>query len=139
MKGLVLEKVNQLKIRNDIPKPSPKKRDVVIKVKYCGICGSDLEAYQYGKIFMPLILGHEFSGIITGLGSNVEGWRIGDRVTAYPGEFCGKCYFCKNHRENLCKRMGAGLGIIIMLKAVVSGRFFLIFCSIWRPTLNNLR
>ncbi len=113
MKGLVLKAVNELEVQDDIPLPKLAKKDVLIKVKYCGICGSDLEAYQYGKILMPLILGHEFSGEIVGLGEKVEDWKKGDRVTAYPGEFCGKCFYCQRGEENLCKNILLGLGITV--------------------------
>lgn len=116
MKALVLKEINDLEFQEDYPKPSPSKNEVVIKVKYCGICGSDLEAYQYGEVlkdFMPLILGHEFSGEIVEIGAKVEGWKPGDRVTAYPGDFCGKCYYCQRGQENLCKRMFFGLGLTV--------------------------
>ncbi|NVM54392.1 MAG: alcohol dehydrogenase catalytic domain-containing protein [Candidatus Helarchaeota archaeon] len=113
MKALLLKAVKELEIRENFPKPRLSRNEVLIKVKYCGICGSDLEAYQYGKVFMPLILGHEFSGEIAEVGSAVTGWTIGDRVTAFPGEFCGKCYYCKNGQENLCKRIMVGLGITV--------------------------
>ena len=116
MKALVLKEINELEIQENFPRPSPSKNEVVIKVKYCGICGSDLEAYQYGEVlkgFMPLILGHKFSGEIAEIGAKVEGWNLGDRVTAYPGKFCGKCYYCQRGQENLCKRILFGLGITV--------------------------
>ena len=113
MKALVLKAINKLKVRDDYPRPKPSKNEALIKVKYCGICGSDLEAYKYGMILMPLILGHEFSGVIAELGKNVEGWEINDRVTAYPGEFCGKCYYCLRGEENRCRKILFGLGITV--------------------------
>ncbi|HUY01254.1 MAG TPA: alcohol dehydrogenase catalytic domain-containing protein [Candidatus Deferrimicrobium sp.] len=113
MKALVLKGINQLEFCDDFPKPIPAKNEVLIKVRYCGICGSDLEAYQYGKVLMPLILGHEFSGDVIEKGEAVEGWEIGDRVTAYPGNFCGKCFFCEQGQENRCAKMLMGLGITV--------------------------
>ncbi len=113
MKGLVLQGIKQLEYRTDLKKPQPKKDEVLISVKYCGICGSDLEAYQYGMVVMPLILGHEFSGEIVELGSDVMDFKLGDRVTAYPGNFCGKCFFCKRGQVNLCKKTVEGMGITV--------------------------
>ncbi len=113
MKGLMLKGIKDLELRSDIPDPRPKKNEVLIKIKYCGICGSDLEAYEYGKVLTPLVLGHEFSGEIVEVGNQVEGWEVGDRVTAYPGEFCGKCVFCSKGEENRCNKFLKGLGITI--------------------------
>ena len=113
MKALVLKEIDKLELKEDFPRPVPSKNEVLIRVKYCGICGSDLEAYKYGKVLTPLILGHEFSGDIEEIGSNVEGWNIGDRVTAYPGEFCGKCFYCERGDVNLCNRMLTGLGLSV--------------------------
>ncbi|TFG05184.1 MAG: hypothetical protein EU536_02755 [Promethearchaeota archaeon] len=113
MKALVLKKVGTLELVEDYPDPTPKASEVVVKVKFCGICGSDLEAYQYGMVLMPLVLGHEFSGVIDQVGEKVEGWKQGDRVTAFPGDFCGNCYFCKSGQENICSKILAGLGITV--------------------------
>lgn len=113
MRALVLKAIHQLEYVADFPKPTLAKDEVLIKVDYCGICGSDLEAFQYGMILMPIIPGHEFSGEIAELGANVTNWRIGDRITCYPGSFCGKCYYCTQGEENLCKKMVLGLGLSI--------------------------
>jgi (R,R)-butanediol dehydrogenase/meso-butanediol dehydrogenase/diacetyl reductase len=113
MRALVLKTINELEFVPDFPKPTLVKDEVLIKVKYCGICGSDLEAFQYGKVLMPLILGHEFSGEIVEIGPSVTEWQEGDRVTVYPGAFCGKCHFCERGEENLCKKILIGLGISI--------------------------
>ncbi|MHA1323449.1 MAG: alcohol dehydrogenase catalytic domain-containing protein [Candidatus Helarchaeota archaeon] len=113
MKALVLQQKQQLYLMEDFPDPIPKKKEVVIKVRYCGICGSDLEAYQYGMVLTPIILGHEFTGEIIQIGANVEGWQIGDRVTTFPGAYCGKCFYCKNGQENLCHKITMGLGLTV--------------------------
>jgi 2-desacetyl-2-hydroxyethyl bacteriochlorophyllide A dehydrogenase len=113
MRALVLKAIQQLGFVSDYPRPTLAKDEAIIKVKYCGICGSDLEAFQYGMILMPIIPGHEFSGEIVELGTNIRDWRIGDRVTVYPGSFCGKCYYCQRGEENLCKKMLLGLGLSI--------------------------
>lgn len=113
MKALILKAVNELELSNEVPKPKPAKNEVLIKVKYCGICGSDVEAYKYGKVLMPIILGHEFSGEIEEIGSEVVDWNIGDRVTAHPVEFCGKCYYCKKGEENRCLNMRNAIGLSV--------------------------
>ncbi|NHI92954.1 MAG: hypothetical protein EAX96_10670 [Candidatus Lokiarchaeota archaeon] len=113
MKALVLKAIEELEVSDDLPKPTPSKKEVLIKIKYCGICGSDLEAYKYGKVLTPLILGHEFSGEIVEVGSKVEGWKIGDRVTSYPADFCGTCHYCSKGQENRCRKMVEGLGISV--------------------------
>ena len=113
MRALVLKAIHELEFIPDFPNPTPAKDEVLINVKYCGICGSDLEAFQYGKVLMPLIPGHEFSGEVAEVGANVTEWQEGDRVTVYPGAFCGKCHFCQRGEENLCKKILLGLGLSI--------------------------
>lgn len=82
MKALVLENYNKL-VFKDVEKPVPAKNEVLVKVKACGICGSDVHGMDgsTGRRIPPLIMGHEASGVVTALGSEVSGWNIGDRVT----------------------------------------------------------
>ncbi|MBK5201857.1 MAG: NAD(P)-dependent alcohol dehydrogenase [Spirochaetaceae bacterium] len=85
----------------------PKNDEVLVKIQYVGICGSDLHYYEQGCIGdyivkPPFVLGHEASGIVTKLGENVKNLKIGDRVALEPGKTCGKCEFCKSGRYNLC-------------------------------------
>ena len=86
----------------DIPKPTPKENEVLVKVKYAGICGSDLEAYKTGLYPAHIVLGHEFCGTIAELGPNVKKWKEGDRVAVFPALHCGKCYYCTQGLTNLC-------------------------------------
>ncbi len=111
LKGAVFQKKGEIIIKDDIKKPKIKKDEVLIKVKNCGICGSDVESYHTG-ILIPtgLILGHEFSGEIIELGEDVKKWKIGDRVTANPNLPCFKCFWCMRNQENLCKK-GDGIGM----------------------------
>jgi L-iditol 2-dehydrogenase len=87
-----------------IPKPGPGK--ALVRVKASGICGSDLHILHADvKLPMrpPVIIGHEFSGIITELGEGVTGWSPGDRVTAEPSaSICGSCRYCRTGAYNLC-------------------------------------
>ena len=90
----------------DIPRPEPKPDEVLIKVKSAAICGSDLGIYHYtpaySKMKLPVVLGHEFSGEITEKGTEVKGFKAGDRVLAESVKSCGVCSFCKSGMSNLC-------------------------------------
>ena len=82
MKALVLEEYNQFALK-DVPKPEPKRDEVLIQVKACGICGSDVHGMDgsTGRRIPPVIMGHEASGVIESVGTEVAGWQVGDRVT----------------------------------------------------------
>ncbi len=82
MKALLLEKYNQL-VYKDVPEPEITPDEVLVLVKACGICGSDIHGYDgsTGRRIPPLIMGHEASGVIARTGSGVTGWKTGDRVT----------------------------------------------------------
>jgi len=90
----------------EVPRPSPGPGQVVIEVQATGICGSDLHVRAWDiKIPMrpPMSTGHEFSGAIAELGEGVEGWQVGDRVTAEPSySVCGHCRYCRTGAYNLC-------------------------------------
>jgi len=110
MKALVLKGPERLEIEN-VAIPKPADGQVLIRVKYCGICGSDLHAYHVGKP-EGLILGHEFTGEIVDIGPGVTGWNPGQRVAVIPGVLCGTCYSCRQGLYNLCERsMYGGLGL----------------------------
>ena len=91
--GMVLE---------DVPEPQPGPGDVLLKVRYCGICGSDIHAFSAGVFFVGTIPGHEVSGEIAALGLGVSGWQVGDRVIAVSGRKCGECEYCRMGRPHLC-------------------------------------
>lgn len=98
--------LNKLEIR-EIEVPAPKEKEVLIKLEYVGICGSDVHYLEHGKIgdFVvngDFILGHECAGTIVKVGSSVENLEVGDRVALEPGCTCGQCEFCKTGRYNLC-------------------------------------
>ena len=81
--------------------------EVLIKVKYCGICGTDIHIYNgvYSKDKLPLIPGHEFVGTIAATGSKVKGWSEGDAVTADINLCCGSCIYCLQNKPLLCNEM----------------------------------
>jgi len=82
MKALVLEEYNKL-VYKDFPDPDLADDEVLIKVEAVGICGSDVHGMDgsSGRRIPPLVMGHEASGVITGLGTDVKSWSVGDRVT----------------------------------------------------------
>ena len=88
----------------EVPKPGP--GQVLVEVKAAGICGSDLHIYHWDIAFAmrpPMIVGHEFSGVIVENGPGVDGWKPGDRVTAEPSAIiCGECRYCRTGAYNLC-------------------------------------
>ncbi|AVP65224.1 alcohol dehydrogenase [Clostridium botulinum] len=87
--------------------PKVKEDEVLVKLEYVGICGSDLHYYETGAIgdFVvepPFVLGHEPGGTVVEVGKNVKHLKVGDRVALEPGKTCGHCEFCKTGRYNLC-------------------------------------
>lgn len=87
--------------------PEPKADEVLVKLEYVGICGSDLHYYETGAIGdyvvkPPFVLGHEPGGTVVEVGKNVTHLKVGDRVALEPGKICGHCEFCKQGKYNLC-------------------------------------
>lgn len=87
--------------------PTPKDDEVLVKIEYVGVCGSDLHYYEHGRIGdyivkPPFVLGHESGGTVVEVGKNVTHLKVGDRVALEPGKTCGKCEFCKSGKYNLC-------------------------------------
>jgi len=104
MKALILKEYNKFELI-DMVKPVVKRDDeVLLKVKACGICGSDVHGMDgsTGRRIPPIVMGHEASGIIEEVGSNVREWSKGDRVTFDSTIYCGKCHFCQRGQINLC-------------------------------------
>lgn len=103
----------------DIEEPKVLEGTVKVKVKWCGICGSDLHEYLGGPIFIPVgqphplsknvapvVLGHEFSGEVVEVGEGVSKFKKGDRVIVEPMVVCGECPACKEGKYNLCEKLG---------------------------------
>jgi (R,R)-butanediol dehydrogenase/meso-butanediol dehydrogenase/diacetyl reductase len=94
-----------------IPEPSEiGAREVRVRPKWCGICGTDLHEYKEGPLYialddLPQILGHEFSADVLEVGAEVDGVKVGDRCAVLPHVFCGHCYFCLRGRQGLCREL----------------------------------
>lgn len=85
--------------------PIPKKGEVLVRVKACGICGSDVHGYLgiTGRRIPPVTMGHEFAGEVAALGEEAGKFAVGDRVAVQPINFCGECDFCQKGQTNLCR------------------------------------
>lgn len=123
MKAAVFHSARDITIE-DVPEPRVEPDGVVIKVKACGICGSDLHLYKRGGQ-EGTILGHEFSGDIVEIGANVTDVEKGDRVTAMCGRGCGQCYWCRQGQQIRCRKLAfLGYGIPGAFAQYVSVPFF---------------
>ena len=103
MKALVLEEYKRF-AHKEMPAPEPGPDEVLIAVKACGICGSDVHGMDgsTGRRRPPLIMGHEAAGVIARVGTGVTEWSEGDRVTVDSTIYCGQCEFCRRGLINLC-------------------------------------
>lgn len=102
MKALVYHGPKNFEVIS-VPIPVCNEDEILIRVKFAGVCGTDNRIYQgTKKISAPRITGHEFSGVIEKIGAHVEGYHVGQRVSVYPMIHCGQCYCCKAGKTNIC-------------------------------------
>ena len=103
MKALMLKEYNKFSFE-EVPTPEPGNGEVLVRVKACSICGSDIHGFDgsSGRRIPPIIMGHEASGVIETLGPGVTGWNSGDAVTFDSMIFCGTCFYCRRGQTNLC-------------------------------------
>lgn len=108
MKSAVFYGKHDLRVE-EAKKPEIGPRDVLIQVKACGVCGTDVHIYEGDKgaaeVTPPTILGHEFSGVVVQTGAEVENCRAGDRVCIDPNCYCGTCEPCRNGVAHYCENM----------------------------------
>ena len=103
MKANVLYDIGDIRF-TEVPDPVPQTEEVIVRVSCAGICGSDIpRIYQTGAHVMPLIPGHEFSGVVEELGNNVDNKWLGKRVGVFPLIPCGKCRPCRHKKYELCR------------------------------------
>jgi L-iditol 2-dehydrogenase len=102
MRALYFYGPKDLKVQ-EVPIPVINQDELLVRVSFAGVCGTDNRIYQgTKKIAGPRIIGHEFSGVITEVGENVQDFAIDDHVTVYPMIPCGECYTCRSGRKNIC-------------------------------------
>jgi len=104
MLAAILEGVRQMVLK-EVPKPTIKKNEVLVRVKSCGICQTDYSAYTGRRTNWtpPMILGHEISGVIEEVGDEVENWKAGDEVILSPVISCGECDNCRLGLGHYCR------------------------------------
>jgi (R,R)-butanediol dehydrogenase/meso-butanediol dehydrogenase/diacetyl reductase len=108
----------------DVPRPEPAAGELLLRVSWCGICGTDVEEFVSGPTIIPvdapngltgrsapLTLGHEFVGTVAEVGPGVAGFQVGERVAPEVVLFCGACFFCRRHEYALCQNWAA-LGLM---------------------------
>ncbi len=100
----------------EIAEPKLRAGEVLLRVRAVGVCGSDLHQYHgthSWKVNYPVVLGHEFTGVIEEVGEGVQGWQVGDRVVSETAAvICEQCAYCRTGRYNLCpSRLGFGYGV----------------------------
>lgn len=114
MRAGYIEEIGVAYFRDDFPEPQIEKADdVKIRVRACGICGSEVHAYlgQHPFRIPPLVSGHEASGDVVEIGEGVTQFKVGDRVVVEPHYGCGECWYCKHGLYNVCtskKVLGSG-------------------------------
>ena len=105
MKALTLSAPNELRY-GEVPDPEVRAGEVLIDVRACGVCGSDIHGMDgsSGRRIPPIIMGHEAAGTIGRVGAGVTGWSVGDHVTFDSTIYCGTCSYCGRGQVNLCDR-----------------------------------
>ena len=105
MRAMILQQPGLGLSMSDVPMPKPNSKQVLIRIRACGVCRTDLHIVdgELSNPKLPLILGHQIVGIVEGLGKEVSQFKIGDRVgVPWLGHTCNCCRYCRTHQENLC-------------------------------------
>ncbi len=93
----------------EYPTPDPGASEVLVRVKASGVCGTDVHVYEdeVPLAKLPVIPGHEFSGVVETVGAAISDVRAGDRVAIEPNLFCGQCHFCRTQKKHFCENWRA--------------------------------
>lgn len=133
MKTAVLLQIGEMTV-TQTEKPVPEPGEVLLKVMACGVCGTDIHIFEGHKGAadnpLPIVLGHEFSGVIEGLGEGISDFFVGDRVCVDPNVMCGHCRFCQAGIGHFCENM-TGIG------TTISGGFAQ-YCAVPASQLHKL-
>ncbi|MGQ9510233.1 MAG: zinc-binding dehydrogenase, partial [Thermodesulfobacteriota bacterium] len=110
MKALIKDRPVRGATLTDIPLPSVGEHDLLVRVKFAAICGTDIHIYQWNeyassRIKLPLLFGHEYSAEVVEVGKNIKNFRPGDRVAAETHVPCGHCFQCTTGLQHICKDM----------------------------------
>jgi 6-hydroxycyclohex-1-ene-1-carbonyl-CoA dehydrogenase len=108
MKAAIFQRADEPLRVEEVPMPTPGPGEILVKVAACGLCHTDLHYIDHGVPTFkkpPLILGHEVSGTVAGVGADAASWREGDRVLLPAVYGCGQCIMCRNGRDNACLSM----------------------------------
>lgn len=113
MKAARFTSVGKIELRDE-PTPEIPEGELLVKTKASGICGTDYHIFSgsvRGLAQPGVVLGHEFSGVVEGVGPNVLDFTIGDRIAVDPNLFCGACHYCRNAKKHFCENWTAiGIG-----------------------------
>jgi L-iditol 2-dehydrogenase len=94
--------VGNIELR-DVDEPKPDRNEVLVEVSAAGLCGSDIHIKHDQSFYTPpVILGHEYSGVVTEIGTDVQNIQVGDKVVSPATAYCGQCYQCKTGHMNRC-------------------------------------
>jgi L-iditol 2-dehydrogenase len=104
MKAAILTGVSTFELR-DFPEPACPDDGLVLQIKACGVCGSDIRRWKEGPGSTLVVAGHEIAGVVNEVGSAVQGYSIGDYLAVAPDIHCGNCHFCRKGMYNLCDNL----------------------------------
>ena len=111
MKAAVVKEKNVMTVE-DIPIPDVPADSMLVRVRACAICGSDVRIFRRGdaRAKYPVVIGHEIAGVVEKLGANVKGFKEGEAVCVAPGHGCGECIYCKTGHSNVCVNPRPSIG-----------------------------
>jgi L-iditol 2-dehydrogenase len=106
MKQAVMIAPGQIQFQ-DVPMPTPNDNEVIMQTRRIGVCGSDIHVFHglHPYTSYPVVQGHEVGGVVAGMGKNVTGLKVGDKITFMPQVTCGKCYPCQHGMYHICESL----------------------------------